>query len=186
MRASLRELGLPSCRTDKVYVASIVRATIVHEIDPQITFHLENARELAILSHSLESVGTFLFLTTLLVGVMFLSLMGVKLILDLDIFESVFDRILKPAEILLMAGLPAIGAAIAGVRAQGEFYSSADRSRVTAVRLTALRDELLAEIKDEPTFYRASTLLHAVGRTMASELGSWQFIYRHRPLSLPA
>ena len=82
----------------------------------------------------------------------------------------------------LTAGMPALGAAIYGIRMQGDFAGIADRSEVTVVRLDRLRRAL----KDDPLDYaRLIARLRRLAEIMLADVEHWRTTYQARPLALP-
>jgi hypothetical protein len=184
--AVFREFAIPSVCADRAYLDRVAEAAVKHEIEPQIRYHAANGVELSKTNHRLDKVGTFLFTTTALVGVMFLALLMVKMVVHAPPgLEHLFAMVIEPAELILMAGLPAIGAALSGIRAQGDFQMSADRSAAMVQDLEALKRQLLAA-RTQLTISSLSAVLLSLTQTMALELNTWRLIYRRRPLSLPA
>jgi hypothetical protein len=92
--------------------------------------------------------------------------------------------VLKPIVTLFSAGLPALGAAAAGIRAQGEFQASAFRSRRTQEALRTIRAKLLAA-RDKPDFWPVRELLIQAAEAMTADLDAWDQLYRNRPIQLP-
>ena len=81
--------------------------------------------------------------------------------------------------------LPALGAAAFGVRIQGDFEGSAERSR----RMTHSLDKIVKRLADRaspPSFAELSGLTENAAAVMAGEIGDWGFVYSGRPLGLPS
>ncbi|MFO1187313.1 MAG: hypothetical protein U1E87_07595 [Alphaproteobacteria bacterium] len=87
----------------------------------------------------------------------------------------------------LCAFLPALGAAMSGIRVQGEFASTAERSEAMAARLSQLQGEIALEEKNGETgLARLRSLIETTSETMLIEVVDWKFVFRGKPLSLPA
>jgi hypothetical protein len=72
---------------------------------------------------------------------------------------------------LIFVGLPAIGAAIFGIRFQGNFVGSALRSNSTAASLADLARELRS---DQISLMRAADLGEQAARAMFADLSEWR------------
>ena len=75
------------------------------------------------------------------------------------------------------------GAALFGIRGQGDFAAAAGRSEATAERLEALAHRLRSRPIDLPMAARAAEDFAA---TMLDDLDEWHVSYRHRKLAIPA
>lgn len=175
-RATTRELGLPQAVVDEDYLARVRQATLAM-IEDQSAYHHANARQMHTLDHRLHRLGGLLFATTAwaCVGWIAAKLTGLDtnggLGIDLTIAVTV-----------LTAVLPAMGAALYGIRMQGDFNGVAERSHVTAARLDTLRRGLLA---DPLEFPRLQSRLRRLAEVMLADLSHWRTTYQARPLDLP-
>jgi hypothetical protein len=167
-----RESGCPSGALP-YDMEEIVRFLVEEEISPQIAYHQASARQMHRLDHNLHKLGLLLFGLTILSCFVFL--------VSYFVF---YDWVAHHANgfIFLSAGLPALGAALFGIRIQGEFTGSAERSLGTSAALEAIRSEL---VKPGITLSRATDLLEAAARTMFADLGEWRLAYQQRRLELP-
>jgi len=175
-RATTRELGLPRAVVDEDYLARVRQATL-SMIEDQGAYHRSNAKQMHTLDHRLHRIGGVLFAATAwacaawiaakLLGMDTNGGMGV----DLNITVTV-----------LTAVLPAMGAALYGIRMQGDFNGVAERSQVTAARLETLRRGLL---EDPLEFGRLQSRLHRLAEVMLADLSHWRTTYQARPLDLP-
>jgi hypothetical protein len=83
------------------------------------------------------------------------------------------------------AFFPAFGAAIYGIRNQGEFQRIAERSGAMSVEL----DRTEKAVMDPDTVLSSSTLGQAADEAveiMAAEVLDWRIVFQARPLVLPA
>jgi len=80
------------------------------------------------------------------------------------------------------AALPAIGAAIYGIRMQGDFAGIAERNQVLAHHLRSLRDVC---DQDELSFDTLRTRVARATDLLTEGLENWHQTYRSRPLVLP-
>ena len=149
------------------------RFVIAQEVEPQIRYHRENARQLTHLDHRLHAIGMLLFAVSILSCVVF-------------IFAYVADHAWVAARasdfVFLSAGLPALGGAIFGIRTQGDFSATAARSLSTARRLDSIAACLRAEALP---LAREVDLAEAAGQVMLADLAEWRTAYEQRRLELP-
>ncbi|HEX2215632.1 MAG TPA: hypothetical protein VHG27_02895 [Xanthobacteraceae bacterium] len=179
-QATERELNLPHARADADYLQAVLQATAGHEVAPQLDYHRNNQRRLNRVHHALDHAGERLFYLT---GALCLLWVALAALYEAAVFGQVWIKSgAKPLFTFLAAVLPAIGAALAGIRAQGDFEASAKRSQATAREL----EELSGRLAQGPGGYREACLLQLrVVDAMAGELGSWRSLYANRPLTIP-
>lgn len=179
--ATLRELSLPRARADAAYLRAVTEATVKHEVAPQLAYHRGNHHRLNHVHHALDHVGERLFYLT---GVLCLVWVAAAIVYETHLLgQGLWIKYgVKPLLTFLGAVLPAIGAALAGIRAQGDFEASAKRSLSTERELEALSERL----HHPPAAFREACLLQNwVADAMASDLGSWRSLYANRPLTIP-
>ena len=87
--------------------------------------------------------------------------------------------------VLLVALLPAMGAATAGVRFTGDFEEFAERSRETAERLSRLASDYDRAV-DRVEFELTADTFAETARIMAEDLSDWRSLYARKKLSLPS
>jgi hypothetical protein len=178
--ATLRELSLPHARADAAYLATVRAATMEHEVAPQLGYHRNNQRLLHHVHHALDHAGERIFNLT---GILCLVWVFAAILYWIHIpgYEWI-KAALKPLLTFLGAVLPAFGAALAGMRAQGDFQASARRSLATERELLQVSESFARPTAD----YREACLQQRwVADAMASELGSWHSLYANRPLTIP-
>ena len=131
------------------------------------------------LDHRLHLTGTILFATTALACVSVLIFKGVYgLMPALYAIQEPFSLTVT----FIGAALPAIGAAIYGIRMQGDFSGIAARGEALERDLETLHHII---DDDELGF---DTLLRRVSRVadlLGGDLTSWLQVYHARPLALP-
>ena len=180
VRATARQLGLPSVQVDSAYLACS-RAGLAGLLDDQLSYLAADARRMHRLEHRLHVLGTLFFSITAL------TCLGLLLY---EIAQHLAPA-LKPADwakpllkgaAILSAALPALGAAIYGIRMQGDFAGSAERSETLRGQLAALRTAMDEDPLDFDTLRRRAQRATAL---LSSGLGSWFHAYHARPLSLP-
>jgi hypothetical protein len=179
-RATARTLGLPSVRVDSAYLGC-VRDGLTSLIDGQIAYLNHDAHRMHRLEHRLHNLGTVLFSMTALICVTLLLFKLADKMVPLAALDVIANPFLT-ATTIGSAALPAIGAAIYGIRMQGDFAGIAERSAALAHNLTVLRQVIDA---DALSF---DTLKRRVARAtdlLTQDLASWLQTYHARPLTLP-
>lgn len=171
----------------------------------QIAYHKENIERLRCFEHKLEIWGERCFQLTGLVAVGWLFVYGLETLLswgdsghllsdiivqgktrgNADGANNSLAYLLKPLATLFAAALPAIGAAIAGIRAQGDFRSFAMRSEETLRTLKQIETHL-ADTSIPLTLERVTALFEQAQQAMLSDLSAWRLLYRHRKIGLPS
>ena len=173
-RAIWREMGPPPTIPDLPTLAHLVHHIADQEVESQISYNVLNSERMHSLDHRLHQVGTTLFYATVGLGV--LTLIGIAVAPDI---------VHQHAKLLtaLSAGLPTAGAALFGIRGQGDFVGASGRSAETAANLRIVAYQLEDGAADLP---RACRLVENAAATMLADLGEWRSAYRHRKLAIPA
>ncbi len=179
-RATARELGMPSVKVDNAYLAC-VRDGLTSLIDDQIAYLKTDASQMHRLEHKMHNLGTILFAMTAIICVALLVFKMADKMIGMAALDAVTHPFLT-ATTIASAAFPAIGAAIYGIRMQGDFAGTAERSESLAHNLTTLRQVIDA---DALSF---DTLKRRVARAtdlLTQDLASWLQTYHARPLTLP-
>jgi hypothetical protein len=196
LRATIRELGLPFGRLDAAFQRNALLAARAFELEEQLNFNKSNHRTLTHLNHRLHFWGDFCFFAT--AGVLVLFLVGWASNIALPTpagalrgacgangeLACSLDH-LKAYVVLLVALLPAMGAATAGVRFTGDFEEFAERSQETAERLSRLATDYDRAV-DRVEFELTADTLAETARIMAEDLSDWRSLYARKKLSLPS
>ena len=169
-----RMLEPPAGRLNQADVPALTRLVAKEELKPQIDYHRANASQLKRLDHRLHRIGNLLFLLT--ITACLVSVVGY-------LVAPAWVGAQAKSIIFVSAGLPALGTAIFGIRVQGDFSGTAERSRATAERLEAL---LILLEDSKSNLSRAADLVEAAAQTMLSELSDWRVSYSQRKLVIPA
>lgn len=170
-------MGCPNGAIDRAKAAKLSEAIACHEIAPQIAYHEASARQIDTLDRRLEWIATGLFVLTLVVSVLVI----VALQLDPAWVNEQSNWLT-----LLSAGLPAVGTAVFGIRFQGDFGGSAERSRSTAQTLRAIEAQL-AEARSEGgggDLARSADLFEQSARAMLADLDEWRLINQQQQLAV--
>lgn len=161
-QAVAREAGSVGARLDRAYLDGC-RAQLLHHIEDQRDYHTRNMRMLHTLDRRLQHIGLSLFALTLLACL-----------------AHLFAH--SPWLTLLSAVLPALGAALAGIRSHGEFEIGIKRSRAAADGLDRLSREL-RDLEDA-----SSTALGGIAESaadlMIEETLGWRLVSEAKPLEL--
>ncbi|MXP27665.1 hypothetical protein GRI58_02365 [Porphyrobacter algicida] len=175
-RATARELGMFDGKIDRSHAAR-VRGHTLALIGDQIGYHRSNAARMDKMDHRIRHLGEWLFIGTIgacLAWLLAKFTVGPHVgIFGVDVTELVT---------FLTALLPAIGGALYGIRMQGDFAGSAERSRAIHWRL----ERLANAIERDPRDYRGlSRRLKRLTEIMLAEVDQWRQLSEVRPLELP-
>ncbi len=177
VRATARELGMPSGRIDEAYLRR-ARRDLVEFVDEQGSYHRGNAHTMAHADHTLHRTGDLLFFGTVLACFLFIA----------TYVASGGHKVaiggMGGAELVtfITALFPALAAALYGIRMQGDFAASSLRSGEIARRLRRLRSRIE---RDPPTYQRLVERGRAVREILLAEVQQWRSHYESRPLTLP-
>ena len=175
-RATARELGLPNTVADRRYLDRVQQAAL-NLVQEQIAYHHGNAHRMHKLEHRLHKTGSVLFGGTAAACVLWIAakLTGAPMQLGggIGITEMVT---------WITAAMPALGAAIYGIRMQGDFVGIAFRSEVTVARLERLKRSLADENLD---YTKLMARLRRLSEIMLADVEHWRTTYQARPLALP-
>ena len=180
LRQTARAIGVPDARADAAYLGD-VRAGLISLIDAQIVYLAGESRAMHRLEHRLHLAGTALFATTAIACIFAMVVEGGLALAQRELSEGAVHGFLVCMTIIT-AGLPALGAAIYGIRMQGEFASVAERAHDTLDRLTVLRHTIAEDDLAFDTLQRRIAHLTAL---LTSDLSDWHRTYNARPLALP-
>jgi hypothetical protein len=167
-----RLLPVPNKAVNRSYLQSVHAAVCKAEIAEQIIYHRSNTDEMEALHLNLHRISSCLFGIT---GLILISVLAFPHVKTFPVVEIIL--------VSLSALLPAIGAMLTAIRAQGDFEYVARRSEQTAQRLTRIERALSSEPRN---FARLADLIEKASDTMMDDLVEWQLMFRSRPLSLPA
>lgn len=172
-----RRIGLPSARIDAAYLAE-AHAEVLALLDDQIGYVRREAARMHKLEHRLHRIGGTLFAITALVCA---GVLGIEVVWTFFAHGDAHHSL--PAGVtVISASLPAIGAAIYGIRMQGDFAGSAGRNALLAEQLTELR----RVVQDEaPDFDALRRLIRRTAELLTEDVSQWARAIQARPLSLP-
>lgn len=175
-RATGRELGLPGKRIEADYLVG-VRAAMLNLIDDQIAYNLRNARRMDRIERRLHLTGEMLFAATVLAC-------GGWIILKVVHSDLMTAAGVGPTQWVTVATafMPALGAAIYGIRMQGDFHGMAHRSDTTAKMLARLRRAIEC---DAPNYEVMKDRVKRLRDILLMDVEGWRTTYQARPLHLP-
>lgn len=186
IRATLREIGLPGAMLDRAYQRLLLQSVLAHEVREQRHWHELNTDAMEKVDHFLHRSAERCFHYTfgaLCIGLV--VLVGIILLLP-EQQEHAVLKLAKPWLLLFAAGLPALGAALAGIRVQGEFEDYKERSEHMIAELNDLESTYESTLKQQPQLDRTADLLIETARVLSEDLAAWQELYGRKQLNLPA
>lgn len=175
-RATAREMEMPPDDLDRDYLEK-VRNAALGLISDQIAYHEDNALAMKHANHRLHSVGDALFVGTILFCLLYL---GTKLLAPTPV--TIGGVGLTEIVTVATALFPALAASLYGIRMQGDFAATAERSQAISRRLRKLETSMR---KDALTYDRLVDRIRRLSEIMLSDIHQWQQQYETRPLSLP-
>ena len=168
-----RQMDSPRGILDHAAIRELSEAVIREQITPQANYHHTNAKRMHKLDHRLHEIGNFLMGGV--IASCFLYVVGYFVLHELVVgMTNIF--------VVLTAGLPAIGAAIFGLRGHGEHLLTASRSSQTALSLEKNAARLRKTTRLEPV----ANELQSTAAIMLADLNEWTLAYRERSLEVPA
>ena len=179
LRGIARRLELPSVRVTPAYVAA-AHGHLVALLSDQISYLQREASRMHHLEHRLHRVGGVLFAATAIICAIVLAGTALHVVLPTHLAE-VFEH--HPLGVTVVsASLPAIGAAIYGIRMQGDFAGAAERNSALAAQLIGLCR--LAQ-DETPDFDGLRRLVRRTTELLIEDVSQWFRASLARPLSLP-
>ncbi len=175
-RATAREIALPHAVANVAYLSRVSAAALAL-IDDQAAYQRSNATRMHKLEHRLHHAGEFLFGATIFACAVWIiaKLTGLPM-------GSIGKVGLTEVVTFSTAVLPALGAALYGIRMQGDFAGIAHRSQTTVARLERLKHAML---NDPIEYARLNARLRALADIMLTDVANWRTTYQARPLALP-
>lgn len=193
-----RRVGLPDAVIDSAYLTALNSAMREFEVEPQLQYHTKNARTLHVMNHALHYAGNLCFYLTAALLAAFLAFYSI----DALFFSSAVLAVQPDAHSIhgglsaylyaskstvgfLAAALPALGAALSGIRFTGEFETFASRSENMALALHEMRKRY-GRMAEAASFDRSAATMMETAAILSSDVKNWRTIFTHRRLSLPA
>ena len=183
VRATLRQIGPPTAVLDADALRIAINAAIEDEIDGQLDYNEGAHGSAKHLDHWLHVWGERLFLATFFVGIGYI-LVAILATSGVIYLPSEWKQAIKAFTTFVGGGFPALGAALFGIRATGDFRVAGEQAIRTKGELETVKAQLGA-LHDAPTRERAARLLTDLTRVLAGDLRDWAKIYQLRELTLP-
>ena len=186
IRATLREVGLPGALLDRAYQRPLLQSVLRREVRDQRHWHETNADAMEKVDHSLHHWADRCFHYTfgaLCIGLV--VLVAIILLLPEQEEHNVL-KLAKPWLLLFAAGLPALGAALAGIRVQGEFEDYKERSEHMIAEMNTLEATYEAQLRHQPQLDHTAEILIETARILSEDIAAWQELYGRKRLNLPA
>lgn len=167
-----RDMASPKGIISSAHIRELADEVLGEQIRPQAAYHQVNAERMRKLDHRLHEIGNFLMGAVIAACVLFLIGYGplhewIKSITGIFIF--------------ITAGLPAVSAAVFGMRGHGEHLLAASRSANTATALQANAARLERVRGLEPI----AGELENTAANMLADLNEWAVAYSERSLEIP-
>ena len=168
-----REMEGPSGIVSHGEVRELAKAVMDEQIVPQAKYHEVNAHRMEKLDHRLHEIGNFLMGGVIAACVLFLAAY---------IPFEYYVKKMTTSFVFLTAGLPAVGAAVFGMRGHGEHLLAASRSENTALALQRNAARLKHVFRND----LLAIELEKTAAIMLADLNEWTVSYRERSLEIPA
>lgn len=175
-------VGLPSVETTRERLAGLAAYLRKTAVADQIAYHRSNAGRLHMLHHTLEWAGKIAFFAAFCVCIAAFAHHRYHFGPDLGSKWNLF----------IGAGMPAVAAALAGLRYQGDFLRFATRSARTAHDLGAVEAELTkfivrmqdgaaADKEKRDGFAELRDIVLSLEAVLIADLQDWRYVHAARP-----
>ena len=196
IRACVRQLPLIHAAATPEFVRLGIDTIGRLEIEEQRRFNHNTAEIQERVHERLEAIEIGLLSALILACIAFLLIYG----LDVSQFRTDFDAhaleqsgrwTARLPELMTFVGalVPALGAALLGVRSQGDFSAYAERAASTAVQLQTLAGSIRSsgrDTVDDPAFEDLLDLEDRTAAALANDVFAWRMVYRRKALSISA
>ena len=178
--ATARELGMPSGRFTPDSLAKTIASVSASEVVPQIAYHEGAAKKLFHVNHGLHSFGDNLFAATLVS-------VSLSLMFILGYFVYPLPAWATGLKITGIAAaiLPAVGAALTGIRYALDLETKAERHAEMADLLGRLNDDF-SKAQARPRWSSTRDTLGSLGEILIKDIDQFQSNYARRALTVPA
>jgi len=180
IRASLREIELPTGVVGQDQLQRAIDVAIVEELGAQEEYHERTHGLLEALDHRLELICLACLGAAFLIGLYFLGAFFAQTTSD----GSGYAALYKWKSLATYAGgvLPAIGASLFGIRVIGDFKSAVRQSERMIGRIAELRDRYEYE-RFRPARLTLRELNARTTLIMADDILIWNMIFSERELT---
>jgi hypothetical protein len=178
-----RELGLPNVAITPAYLNSVHDFAAQSILQEQIDYHSRNKSKLARVDHRLHRTGIVFFVITAVACYFDLFHHQATLLFEmLHLREDTAHALLFRASGIL----PALGAAVLGVRNIGEFTRLELRSKGMEAALVETKANLVKLPEEDQKRAALSAHLEALAVQMMAETADWRTLVITRHIELPA
>ncbi|QIK97042.1 DUF4231 domain-containing protein [Sphingomonas sp. HDW15A] len=167
-----RAMGCPAGRLEQDSAAKLIATVRELEVDSQIAYNERAAFQAEQLDTRLGRLFNILFIATLITALAII--IGKAVSPD---WVAAHQNWLS----LISTGLPATATAVFGIRSQGDFAGSAQRSQSTAQTLKAIASHLDEEAGD---LSRSADLIEQAARAMLQDLEEWRLVIKRSELEM--
>ena len=167
-----RDMASPRGAFGADEVRALAEEVLRDQIVPQARYHQVNAERMHRLDHRLHRIGNVLMGLVISACVLFLIGYG-------PLHEWV--KSMTGPFIFITAGLPAVSAAVFGMRGHGEHLLAASRSANTATAL----DGNAARLRQVTRLEAIAGELESTAANMLADLNEWAVAYSERSLEIP-
>jgi hypothetical protein len=190
LRATMREIGLPTTVIDSAYLWRLLNATLADEIEGQFDYHESNSKSTHNIDRMLHYFAMGCFALTSVVFLFFIvAYLHAYWTGTTDQDTSWMAQTLYWLEshmIFFSAGLPALGAALTGIRVHGDFEGSKARSDAMLNILKTLEIDYTAAMNQTIGLEDAARLALQTAREMSEDVHAWRELHGRKRLVLPA
>jgi hypothetical protein len=184
-RHALREIGLPHVVITSSYLRAALEGLLDRHVIAQRDYHAAKAKRLTAVHRNLDWLSETSFVLAVISVAMFLMLLigGATGVVTSDGLAHASKWFT-----LLSVILPAVGAAVSGIRYFGDFERFAAISEVTAEKLEGVHqriDLLLTAAPDTVDYDRVSDLVHACDDIVVTEIERWQSVFGGKHITVP-
>jgi hypothetical protein len=198
LRATMREIGPPDGQLDAAAIHAILWGTRTEELQPQREYHKGIIRVFERIEHVIHWMELSIVALTVLVLASFVVVVCwywfdqarttgdyAFVFKDGECGPMAWIYQLKPYVSIIAAGLPAIGAALGGIKFTGEFRSTALRSAAMVSAIDDLEERYDAMLRGTK-FKDARRLLLTTASVLSEDINAFRAIFGQRNLTLPA
>ncbi len=182
VRATLREIGIPTGQGDLHYAEVVKCALLEAELRGQSAFHKSYAARERTIGERLEWLGGGLFAASAFVTVIALIFFAYLILREPEGADLV-GKAFADLTMFIVAILPATGAALFSLRSHGEFERNARLSEAAHERLDLIIKRV--DAMAAPSFAFMSRATDDTAAVLTSELSDWRFVFWGKPLILP-
>ncbi|MEO8460337.1 MAG: hypothetical protein ABI451_07400 [Dokdonella sp.] len=181
VRACVRQLPMINAVATPTFVRTAIATINELEVQPQLDFNERTSKNQARVHERLESTESILLWLLIAGCVVFLALYVPQM---WHLTEAQSEH-LRDAMTFIGALFPALGAALLGVRSQGDFSAYAERTADTAAQLKPVmqRAARLAGADSNPGFQDLLEVSDQTTDALANDVFAWRMVYRRKVLT---